>query len=152
MDLKSLIDREIGEGLAEEKLASVVGVSVRTIADSLVDELPQDQAIWEQFARHFRIHADLLRFDGPPHAEGLFDLISENNEEQHNTLCIVRAHEGKDLAYGEMRCAGKKNECKGDMTWVWGKGGFKGITGTTPFVAGIYIEQGKAGRIHGSAH
>jgi hypothetical protein len=24
--------------------------------------------------------------------------------------------------------------------------------GTTPFVAGIYIEHGKAGRIHGSVH
>ena len=93
MDLKSLVHREIGEGLAEEELASVVGVSVRTIADILVGELPQDQAIWKQFARHFRIHADLLRFDGPPHAEGLFDLISENNEEQHNALCIVRAHD-----------------------------------------------------------
>jgi hypothetical protein len=36
---------------------------------------------------------------------------------------------------------GKTGECKGEMTWVWGKGGFKGITGTTPFVAGIYIQE-----------
>jgi hypothetical protein len=27
-------------------------------------EFPQDPAIWEQFARYFRIHADLLR-SGP---------------------------------------------------------------------------------------
>ena len=38
------------------------------------------------------------------------------------------------------------------MTWVWGKGGFKGISGTTPFVAGIYIEEQKEGEIYGSAH
>ena len=78
--------------------------------------------------------------------------ISKNVEERKTILCIVRAHQGKDLAYGEIRCVGKTGECKGEHTWVWGKGGFKGITGTTPFVAGIYIEQKKAGRIHGSAH
>jgi hypothetical protein len=78
--------------------------------------------------------------------------ISETNEERHTALCIVRAHEGKDLAYGEMRCVGKKHECKGKFTWVWGRGGFKGITGTTPYVGGIFIEDQKEGRIYGSAH
>ncbi|MEK6763798.1 MAG: hypothetical protein AABY96_13900 [Nitrospirota bacterium] len=38
------------------------------------------------------------------------------------------------------------------MTWVWGKGGFKSITGTTPFVASIFIEGQKEGEIYGSAH
>ena len=74
MDLKRLVHRELGEGLSEEELASAVGVSVRTIADILVDELPQDPAIWETFARYFRIHADFLRSGGPPHSEGLFEL------------------------------------------------------------------------------
>ena len=74
MNLKGLVHRELGEGLTEEELASAVGVSVRTIADILLDELPQDPAIWEQFARYFRIHADFLRSGGPPHAEGLFEL------------------------------------------------------------------------------
>jgi hypothetical protein len=78
--------------------------------------------------------------------------ISETNEERHTALCIVRVHEGKDLAYGEMRCAGKKEECKGDFTFVWGTGGFKGITGTTPYVGGIFVEDQKEGRIYGSAH
>jgi hypothetical protein len=78
--------------------------------------------------------------------------ISKNVEEQKTILCILRAHKGKDLAYGEIRCAGKTGECKGEFTWVWGKGGFKGITGTTPFVAGIYIEEQKEGEIYGSAH
>lgn len=37
---------------------------MRTIADILVDELPQDSAIWEQFAR--LIHADaMLETDVP---------------------------------------------------------------------------------------
>ena len=74
MNLKGLVHRELGEGLTEEELASAVGVSVQTIADILVDELPQDPAIWEQFARYFRIHADFLRSGGPPHSEGLFEL------------------------------------------------------------------------------
>jgi hypothetical protein len=55
--------------------------------------------------------------------------ISENEEERHSALCIMRAHEDKDLAYGEMRCVGKKNECKGEFTFVWGKGGFKELQG-----------------------
>jgi hypothetical protein len=78
--------------------------------------------------------------------------ISENEEGPKTGVCTISAHDDKDLAYVEIRCAGVKGECKGDMTWVWGKGGFKGITGTTPFVATIYIEQGKVGLLHGSAH
>ncbi len=74
MNLKGLVHRELGEGLTEEELASAVGVSVRAIADILVDELPQDPAIWEQFTRYFRIHADFLRSGGPPHSDGLFEL------------------------------------------------------------------------------
>lgn len=74
MNLKSLVHRELGEGLTEEELASAVGVSVRTIENILTDELPQDPAIWETFARYFRIHADFLRSGGPPHSEGLFEL------------------------------------------------------------------------------
>jgi SOS-response transcriptional repressor LexA len=74
VNLKGLVHRELGEGLTEEELASAVGVSVRTIANILVDELPEDSAIWETFARYFRIHADFLRSGGPPHSEGLFEL------------------------------------------------------------------------------
>ena len=47
---------------------------------------------------------------------------------------------------------GKTGECKGEMQWVWGKGGFKGISRTTPFVAGIYIEEQKEGEVYGTAH
>jgi SOS-response transcriptional repressor LexA len=79
VNLKGLVHRELGEGLTEEELASAVGVSVRTIANILLDELPQDPAIWDQFARYFRIHADFLRSGGPPHAEGLFDLTESTH-------------------------------------------------------------------------
>lgn len=74
MNLKGLVHREIGEGLNEEELAAAAGVSVQTIANILADELPQDLATWEQFARYFRIHAEFLRTGGPPHAEGLVEL------------------------------------------------------------------------------
>jgi len=79
VNLKSLVHRELGEGLTEAELASAVGVSVRTIADILADEIPQDPAIWETFARYFRIHADFLRSGGPPHSEGLFDLTESGH-------------------------------------------------------------------------
>jgi len=78
--------------------------------------------------------------------------ISENQEGPKTGVCIISAHEGKDLAYGEIRCVGKKDECKGDFTWVWGKGGFTGITGTTPYVGGIIVEKQEEGQIYGSAH
>ena len=79
MDLKGLVHRELGEGLTEEELASAVGVSVRTIANILVDKVPSDPEIWEQFARYFRIHADFLRSGGPPHAEELFELTENTH-------------------------------------------------------------------------
>lgn len=78
--------------------------------------------------------------------------ISEKEEQPKTVPCIVRAHKGKDLAYGEIRCVGKKGDCKGEFTFVWGRGGFKGITGTTPFFGSIYIEEKKAGQIYGTAH
>jgi len=74
VNLQGLVHRELGEGLTEEALASAVGVSVRTIANILADELPQDRRTWECFARFFRMDADFLRSGGPPHSEGLFDL------------------------------------------------------------------------------
>ncbi len=79
MNLKGLVHRELGEGLTEKELASAVGVSVWTIANILADKLPQDPAIWGQFARYFRIHADFLRTGGPAHSEGLFELTGSTH-------------------------------------------------------------------------
>ena len=74
MNLKSLVHQELGEGMTEAELASAVGVSVKTIANILTDEVLQDPAIWETFAPHFRIHADFLRSGGPLYTDGVFDL------------------------------------------------------------------------------
>jgi hypothetical protein len=74
VDLKTLVHRELGEGLTEEDLASAVGVPVWLITDILLNDLPEDPAIWEQFAQYFRVHADFLQSGGPPHSEGLFEL------------------------------------------------------------------------------
>jgi len=79
VDLKGLVHRELSEGLTETELASAVGVSVQTIDNILVDEVPPDPEIWEQFARYFRIHADFLRSGGPPHAEELFELTENTH-------------------------------------------------------------------------
>ena len=79
MNLKGLIHRELGEGLTEQELASSVGVSERTIANILAHKHPTDPAIWEKFARYFRIHADFLRYGGAPHAEGIFELAESTH-------------------------------------------------------------------------
>lgn len=79
MDLKGLIQREIGEGVTEEELASAVGVSEQTIMNILADELPQDPAIWDTFARHFRMDVDSLRTGGQPYADGLFELTGSTH-------------------------------------------------------------------------
>jgi len=77
--------------------------------------------------------------------------ITDNKEERQAALCMMTAHEGKDVAYGEMRCTGKKDDCRGEFSFLWGSGAFKGITGTTPFVGGINIERKEEGRIYGYA-
>lgn len=74
MNLKGLVHRELGEGLTDEELASAVGVCAQTIANILIDKLPQDPAIWEAFARYFRIDADFLRVGGPTLPDGMFEL------------------------------------------------------------------------------
>jgi SOS-response transcriptional repressor LexA len=61
VNLKGLVHRELGEGLTEQELASSVGVSLRTITNIVADKLPQDRAIWDKFARYFRMDVDFLR-------------------------------------------------------------------------------------------
>ena len=79
MSLQGVIHRELSEGVTEEELASAVGVSVETLADILVGELPQDPEIWEGFARYFRMDADFLRTGGPPYPEGVFELTESTS-------------------------------------------------------------------------
>ncbi len=40
---------------------------MQPIANILTDNLPQDPAIWETFAQYFRVHAESLLLDDPPH-------------------------------------------------------------------------------------
>jgi transcriptional regulator with XRE-family HTH domain/translation initiation factor IF-1 len=61
MDLKNLILRELSEGLTEQELAAVVGVPQRTLMNVLAGRNPKDVAIWERFARYFRMDADFIR-------------------------------------------------------------------------------------------
>ncbi len=74
MNLKGLVHRELGEGLTESELASCVGVSVRTITNILGDKLPHERAIWEKFARYFRMDVDFLRTGELAHARMTVEL------------------------------------------------------------------------------
>lgn len=67
MNLKSLAHRELGEGMTEKELASLIQVPLRTLSKILADKDPQDPAIWEKFARYFRMDVDVLRTGEPVH-------------------------------------------------------------------------------------
>jgi len=67
MNLKGLAHRELGEGMTEKELASLIQVPLRTLSKILADKDPQDPAIWEKFARYFRMDVDVLRTGEPVH-------------------------------------------------------------------------------------
>ena len=67
MNLKSLAYRELSEGMTEKELASLIQVPVRTLSKILADKDPQDPAIWEKFARYFRMDVEVLRTGDPAH-------------------------------------------------------------------------------------
>jgi SOS-response transcriptional repressor LexA len=74
MNLKSLIHRELGEGMTEKELASAVRVPLRTIVDILSGKDPKDPDIWEQFARYFRMDVDFLRTGERARAKTMVEL------------------------------------------------------------------------------
>jgi SOS-response transcriptional repressor LexA len=74
VNLKGLVHRELGEGLTEQELASSVGVSLRTITNIVADKLPQDRAVWDKFARYFRMDVDFLRSGELAHARTTVEL------------------------------------------------------------------------------
>lgn len=82
MHLKSLVHRELGEGLTEKELASSVGVSVRTITKILADKLPDDPVIWGKFASYFHMNADFLRTGGFAQSETVFEVPSSTCHSQ----------------------------------------------------------------------
>lgn len=67
MNLKGLAHRELGEGMTEKELASLIQVPLRTLSKVLAGKDPQDPAIWEKFARYFRMDVDVLRTGEPVH-------------------------------------------------------------------------------------
>ena len=74
MNLKGLIHRELGEGMTEKELASAVRVSPRTLMNILAGKDPKDLAIWERFARYFRMDVDFLRTGESAHAKTTVEL------------------------------------------------------------------------------
>jgi len=87
MNLKGLVHRELGEGLTEQELASSVDVSLRTITNILADKLPQDRAIWDKFARYFRMDVDFLRTGELAHARTTVELPGST---QHSAAGEIR--------------------------------------------------------------
>lgn len=61
MSLKSLLHRELCEGMTEEEVASAVGVSLGTIMGILRGKDPKVRTIWQKFGRYFRMDVDFLR-------------------------------------------------------------------------------------------
>jgi SOS-response transcriptional repressor LexA len=65
MNLKNLAHRELSDGMTEKELASLIRVPVRTLSKIMADQDPQDPAIWEKFARYFRMDVEVLRTGAP---------------------------------------------------------------------------------------
>ena len=74
MNLKGLSHRELEEGMTEKELASAVRVPLRTLVNILAGKDPKVPAIWEQFARYFRMDVDLLRTGVSAHASTMIEL------------------------------------------------------------------------------
>ncbi|HSQ51712.1 MAG TPA: hypothetical protein VLL94_10650 [Nitrospiraceae bacterium] len=81
------------------------------------------------------------------------NLNRKNNSGAIAGLCTIVSHEGKDVAYGEWKCAGTLTDCAGEFTFTGGTGGFSGISGKTPFQTEIVFElqEGKHGQAIGYA-
>ena len=95
---------------------------------------------------------------GPTHAAKLecpvrVDLDKKNNRREIVGICTIVAHEGKDAAYAQFKCAGGLDECEGDFTFTGGTGGFSGMSGTTPVTLRLDIErlENKKGEAFGYA-
>lgn len=68
------------------------------------------------------------------------NLNRKQDQHTEDGLCTIVAHEGKDIAYAQWKCAGTLKECGGEFTFTGGAGGFAGISGTTPFHTSIVFD------------
>ena len=74
MHLKSLIHRELAEGLTERELATAMGVPVRTITSILAGKDPGPIDLWKKFAEYFRMEVEFLQTGGVALPERVFEL------------------------------------------------------------------------------
>ena len=74
MNVRSLILRELDEGMTEEELASAIDVSSQTLTNILANEFPNDSAVWNKFTRYFRVDVDVLKTGGSTHSTVILNL------------------------------------------------------------------------------
>jgi SOS-response transcriptional repressor LexA len=74
MNVRSLILRELEEGMTEEELASAIEVSPQTLKNIIANEFPEDSAVWDKFMRYFRMDADVLQTGGSAHSTVILNL------------------------------------------------------------------------------
>ena len=99
MDLKGLVQREICEGMTEEQVASSVGVPLRALTELLTGKKPQARAIWEKFARYFRMHVDFLRTGESTYARTRRELTNRTSPAGHiRGIPLLNWHQVGQLA------------------------------------------------------
>ncbi|MGH7146719.1 MAG: S24 family peptidase [Nitrospiraceae bacterium] len=78
MELRSLIHKELSDGLDEEELGASIGVSHEIIKQILAGGHPEGLETWKKFAAYFRMDLDFLRFGKSRLATSHSELLSPN--------------------------------------------------------------------------
>ena len=78
MELRSLIHKELSDGLNEEELGASIGVSHEIIKHILAGGNPESLEVWRKFAAYFRMDLDFLRFGKSKLAHSHSELLSPN--------------------------------------------------------------------------
>ena len=76
MELRSLIHKELRDGLNEEELGASIGVSHEEIKHILAGGNPESLEVWRKFAAYFRMDLDFLRFGKSKLATAHSELLS----------------------------------------------------------------------------
>jgi SOS-response transcriptional repressor LexA len=124
MNLKSLAYRELSEGMTEKELASLIRVPVRTLSKILADKDPQDPAIWEKFARYFRMDVEVLRTGDPAHlgtAHGLQGSSNYSAAGHIRKIPLLNWHQLSQLVTGKLSPADIGPEAMVEATDVSGE-------------------------------
>jgi len=78
MDLRSLIHKELSEGLDEEELGASIGVSREVIKRILLGGVPKSVKTWKKFAAYFHVDLDVLQFGKSKLTASHSELLSPN--------------------------------------------------------------------------